>query len=255
MPETKEVVIYQPWGGLGDNLAHTPIPRLCAENGYKCFLSKHNVYRNKEIYDLLYKDLDTIEGELDIITTDWKNYKSKEEKNWNHIRSIQVGYGFEKAPYYYPFICYTPKYIDSLKNTTLVDLAGYHCYDNYSQYYNKDNLLYTSNVAIDHKKLKNLVTIEKTHYKNIDIKLTEETYKINSLFDYADALFSCENFLCIDSGPGNLACAIKNQFKTDTNIIILGMSFQLPPKKYDTYNYKNAYYYTTDSHEYIAYED
>ena len=32
--------IYQPWGGLGDNLAHSIIPELCNITGYKCFLSK-----------------------------------------------------------------------------------------------------------------------------------------------------------------------------------------------------------------------
>ena len=49
-----EMTIYQPWGGLGDNLAHSIIPELCKATGNKCYLSKHNAHRNQQIYDLVW---------------------------------------------------------------------------------------------------------------------------------------------------------------------------------------------------------
>ena len=48
------MTIYQPWGGLGDNLAHSIIPELCKATGNKCYLSKHNAHRNQQIYDLVW---------------------------------------------------------------------------------------------------------------------------------------------------------------------------------------------------------
>jgi hypothetical protein len=253
----KEIIIYQPWGGLGDNLAHTPIPRVCQELGYKCLLSKHNAFRHPQIFDLLYKDLDCIHGTTDEINESWQTgYTQINEPGWNHIRHVQLGYGFEKAPYYYPLINYQPKFINELKNVTLVDLSGDHCYTYFPHLYNEQNLLKITKRLIEVNKLKNIITVEKNNIDNSDIKITEESYKINSLFDYADILFSCKNFICIDSGPGNLACTIKNQFKTNCNIYIIGMSLQLPPKKYDTYNYVNANYITSDTHEIIrSYEN
>jgi len=247
----KEVIIYQPWGGLGDNLAHTTIPRLCQDLGYKCLLSNHNKFKNQDIFDLLYKDLDCIDGVTDKINDSWQNYDQVNQPGWNHIRHVQVGYGFKSAPFYYPIINYQPKFIEELKNATLVDLSGEHCYTYYPELYNKENILKITNRIIELEKYKNILTIEKNNYENIDIKVPSESYNINSLFDYADAIFSCKNFICIDSGQGNLACTIKNQFKTSLNIFIIGMSFQLPPKKYDTYNYINANYITSDTHEII----
>ena len=110
----KEIIIYQEWGGLGDNLAHTTIPLLCKKYGYDCYLSKHNKFNNQETYDLLYKDLNL--PLTDKIYPDWlHNYPKPTSSDWNHIRSIQLGYGFPEAPYSYPVIQYTPKYIEELK--------------------------------------------------------------------------------------------------------------------------------------------
>ena len=40
-----KVYFGQPWGGLGDNLQFTTLPRLFSEKGVDFFVSQHNTYR------------------------------------------------------------------------------------------------------------------------------------------------------------------------------------------------------------------
>lgn len=251
---SKEIVIYQEWGGLGDNLAHTTIPRLCRDYGYKCYLSKHNKFNTEDIYNLLYKDCEYIDGWSDVINSGWINgYTQKKEPGWNHLRHIQLGYGFDTAPYLYPFINYTPKLIDQLQDKTLIDLSGDHCYRYFPNLFNKDNLTKIYSKLIEIENINHPILVTKDNYNSFcdaEIDIPDE-HKIYSLFDYCDALYSCNRFIAIDSGQANLACGIKNQFNTNCQIFIIGMSFQLPPKKYDTYNYPNANYITTDTLEII----
>ena len=51
----EEMIVSQPWGGLGDNLQFSTIPRLCYENGISFGLSLRNQHRNQEIHDLVWK--------------------------------------------------------------------------------------------------------------------------------------------------------------------------------------------------------
>ena len=51
------VYFAQPWGGLGDNLQFTTLPRLFHERGIDFYLSVQNTYRNPEIYDFVGKTI------------------------------------------------------------------------------------------------------------------------------------------------------------------------------------------------------
>ena len=42
--EMMKVYFGQPWGGLGDNLQFTTLPRLFSEKGVDFFVSQHNTY-------------------------------------------------------------------------------------------------------------------------------------------------------------------------------------------------------------------
>tara|TARA_R110002020_G_scaffold147848_1_gene323450 strand:+ start:8684 stop:9487 length:804 start_codon:yes stop_codon:yes gene_type:complete len=251
---SKEIVIYQEWGGLGDNLAHTTIPRLCHDHGYKCYLSRSNAINNPEIYSLLWENCEYIHGWSDVVSDKWKtNYAEKNEPGWNHLRHIQVGYGFDEAPYMYPVISYIPNFIPELEDKTLVDLSGDHCYRYFPQFFNTENitqiyynLIKTLGVMNDDVRTLVMRPINYTSYGTTDVNIPS-MLNFGSLFDYCDALYSCKRFIGIDSGPGNLASCIKNQFNTNCEIYILGMSFQLPPKKSDTYHYPNTNYISTDT--------
>lgn len=239
---SKKIIIYQEWGGLGDNLAHTPIPRLCYEHGYKCYLSERNAFKNIEIYNLLYKNLDYIDGTTNEINTSWvDNYIKGNTREWNHIRHVQIGYGFNNAPYMYPILNYTPTLIEELSDKTLIDISGEHYFKYYANIFTETNVLNAVNIYKTQYKLDNLLQITKQNYHSIIVPNTIQ-YNITSLFHYCDALYSCKNFITIDSGQSNLACTIKNQFKTQTQIYVIGLQRNMPPVNYDSYHYLNANY-------------
>tara|TARA_R110001592_G_scaffold119740_1_gene323155 strand:+ start:6396 stop:7157 length:762 start_codon:yes stop_codon:yes gene_type:complete len=242
---SKKIVIYQEWGGLGDNLAHSTIPRLCEKYGYDCYLSKYNKFNNDETYELLFKDIPFID-EKDMSWLD--RYTPQKNKEWNHLRSIQIGYGFNEAPYSYPFINYTPKFNKELKDKTLVDLSGTHYFTFFKQYFSKEHILNVYNRILSLDKFANILQVEKNNYNDIgSVYITNEKYKINSLFDYCDALYSCKNFITVDSGQSNLASGIKHQFNTKTNIYTIGLQRNLPPNNYDSYFYLNTNHIAIDT--------
>ena len=243
----KKIVIYQEWGGLGDNLAHTTIPKLCNDYGYECFLSKHNAFRNNDIKDLLFKDLPTV----DIINKDWiDNYNITKNKEWNHIRSIQLGYGFDKAPYSYPFISYEPKFVKELEDVTLVDLSGLYYFKYFSHIFTKDNLtkLY-KRILLLNNNFNKVLQINKSNHISDQVIVTDKKYTINNLFEYCDAIYSCKNFITVDSGQSNLASTIKNQFYKNKklNIFTIGLQKNLPPNNYDSYFYLNTNHIALDT--------
>tara|TARA_R100001594_G_scaffold149508_2_gene207507 strand:+ start:195 stop:962 length:768 start_codon:yes stop_codon:yes gene_type:complete len=244
----KEIIIYQEWGGLGDNLAHTTIPLLCKKYGYDCYLSKHNKFNNQETYDLLYKDLNL--PLTDKIYPDWlHNYPKPTSSDWNHIRSIQLGYGFPEAPYSYPVIQYTPKYIEELKDITLVDLSGVHYFKYFKHIFTSDKVKHLYNKILSLDTFDNILQIEKTHQSAEEIIVTKQKYLIDSLYHYCDALFSCKDFITIDSGQSNLASTIKNQHLNNKrlNIYTIGLQKNLPPNSYDSYFYNNTNHIALDT--------
>tara|TARA_A100001515_G_scaffold140251_1_gene135748 strand:+ start:9421 stop:10182 length:762 start_codon:yes stop_codon:yes gene_type:complete len=243
----KKIVIYQEWGGLGDNLAHTTIPKLCEKYGYECFLSKQNNFRNKDIKDLLFKDIPTI----DEVNTSWvDNYTVTQSKEWNHIRSIQLGYGFKEAPYSYPFINYEPKFIKELKDITLMDLSGLYYFKYFSHIFTEQNLtrLYNKILSLNNNFGK-VKTVQKPNISCNEVIISEEKYSINNLFDYCDAIYSCKNFITVDSGQSNLASCIKNQFLENKklNIYTIGLQKNLPPNNYNSYFYLNTNHIALDT--------
>ena len=51
----KKIIIYQPYGGLGDNLAFSTLPELFNNKGIMCYIHINNSTRNDdEVYDLVW---------------------------------------------------------------------------------------------------------------------------------------------------------------------------------------------------------
>ena len=46
-------ILYQPWGGLGDNLQFSTLPEMFSKLGYEVYISDKNAYRSVEIFDLV----------------------------------------------------------------------------------------------------------------------------------------------------------------------------------------------------------
>ena len=92
-------------------------------------------------------------------------------------------------------------------------------------------------------------TVQKPNISCNEVIISEEKYSINNLFDYCDAIYSCKNFITVDSGQSNLASCIKNQFLENKklNIYTIGLQKNLPPNNYNSYFYLNTNHIALDT--------
>jgi len=254
----KEVIIYQPWGGLGDNLAHSMIPEICHNNNIPCYLSNQNVCRNEEIHNLIWKKNPYIKGTKDSKNMDWLQADPLIGKYFplnshNHVCSIQCKYGFIPT-HHYPILYYQPKYLKEVANMTIIDVNCYSFYA-YPAFKNQINMLNYNNGLlniihdIDPKTIFKVAT--KANYViSLPIPAINnilQTYQINNLEHYCDVMFSCKNFICCNSGQMVLCCTIKDNFKSNTNIFVFTLEQFMPPKNYDCLVFDNADYIAIDT--------
>jgi len=239
----KNIEIYQPWGGLGDNLAHSLIPELCYQNNIKCSLSKHNTARNQQIHDIVWElnpFLEKTKGESTDLS--WLDRCKQHEipGKLNHIQVLQKVYGFD-TNFEYPKIYYKPNYLAELKDKTILDLSIHSIAGDYKPQ-NILKILEQLNIdasafAVTHSKISYGTHFDTTSkYKKIDI---------NELTHYSDVLFSCKRFITLYSGPSNLASTIKHHNNTDCEIIVL-MPQRYLPHTGCNYTYSNTTYIPID---------
>lgn len=236
-----DIVIYQPWGGLGDNLGHALIPELCQQTGHRCFLSKHNAYRNQQIYDLVWGYNPFIQKEtIDSKDLSWLDRcKFFENKGLSHVQVIQKAYGFVNSQIEYPKIYYTPKFLPEFKNKTIIDFNSISVpYNtNILQRCLKDLLLsknITENIiVVKHSKLENT---------NYNLPIQVDTLDINDLFLYSDIIFSAKNIITLNSGITNLSSTIKDQYKSDVQLHTF--TYRKYMKEYGS----NGYFYSNNNY-------
>lgn len=235
----RNIVIYQPWGGLGDNLAHSIIPELCSQNNIKCYLSKHNAYRNEDINNFVWELNPYIEKEkIDFTDLSWLDRCRQFENNSvNHIQVLQKVYGFD-TDYEYPKIYYTPKYIEEYKDKVLINFTAHSIQHEYdlqkiensiaSLGIKKQNIIYITNSKIGYSK---------DFCKNENIS----TIDINDLKTYSDVIASAKQFVALFSGQSVLASTIKYQTGSDVKIDIITPTRYLPHIN-NTYTFSNTNY-------------
>ena len=96
----KKAVFSQPWGGLGDNLACTNLPTLFSELGINFYISYMNYSRNKDIYNLCWRNNKNVKRFKKIIpnigfkTFEESGYKVFKE-TYNSVQNTNVAHGFE----------------------------------------------------------------------------------------------------------------------------------------------------------------
>jgi hypothetical protein len=107
-----KVFFGQPWGGLGDNLQFTTLPRLYAERGDEFYVSARNAYRNPEIYNFCWKDNPYVKG----IVSNSPNIGScapdiQNGTTDNIVSAAEIRHGFSGEGRY-PEIYYQPNILE-----------------------------------------------------------------------------------------------------------------------------------------------
>lgn len=203
-----DIIIRSWYGGLGDNLQHSTLPRRFSELGHDVYISNQIPYRNPEIKDLVWGLNPYVKGYSDA------------EPNAGDIESIQykqMGLGFlgnwEKAhglepPYsIIPDLYYQPKEVKEIQGKTLVDIT-----------------VISAKAAYKEEKLRDYLTL---NYPKEDVViclfhdgLTYPMFLLHSyniifvenIYRYFDLIYSCEKFVCLFSG-GNAAAASLFKYK------------------------------------------
>lgn len=215
----KYVVFGQPWGGLGDNLQFTTLPKLYAEKGIDFYLSTHNAYRNLEIYDMVWKNNPFVKG----ISDEYPNIGScvadtiGDKKAENIISAAEVRHGFVGEGRY-PDIYYEPTLLNEFKDKTIVDLGAHSLFKyGLSNYYNIERLFDKIKNSIDFED-KNTLSVLFRNIKFDSIMTPSQSVQIDSLKHYADIIHSCKNYYCLYSGGNSLAAALKYKYNSSVSI-------------------------------------
>ena len=208
-------ISYVNYGGLGDHLSFSTIPEMCDKNGYDFYISNDTIFRNNEIFELVWKLNPFFKG-----VTDEKpncghnNYTNLENYDYNlslqRNYEIKMGFGGTTLEHgsKFPIIYYTPKKIDIYDEYILIDLNAV------------SHLEYNINVIKNHilnYKDEKFLFLTPTYSKSLvdinfftELNITEIT--TSDIFDYCDIIFSCKKLICLWSGSSVLSATIKNQY-------------------------------------------
>ncbi len=222
-----KIVLSSNFGGLGDNLQLSSLPEeFWKQFGRSTYISAKSNHRNDEIFELVWKsnpyvlgvsNKRPIAGDL----TAWRSLKNPKITNvishWEFTHGLNVT---NECPKIY----YTPKKIDGLKNTVLIDLSSITLFPspgaNTVNSYNPELLKMAINHQLENYSNYDFVKVlfnndlneKNSSAKNIDMILTDYEIRgvqVKSIFDYVDLMASCSAIITIYSGAAVLASSIK----------------------------------------------
>lgn len=251
-----KIIIYQPWGGLGDNLQFSTLPELFSLDGHEVYISSENVVRNSEIYDLVWGKNPYISGIINnnqgiVVGSNKTHLWPPESQNEYSMHRVEIAHGFKKTNFY-PKIYYTPKNIPSHNNDIIIDLTGssqIYTINKYIEYI--DYFLPIIKDKDSEKKIKiilfeNIINqnIFKDVYKIICERLENiEFIYVKDIYQYCDIIKSCATIIIVNSGVNSLAAAIKQE-DTTPNIICYNPWAHFSKEQIKgCYNYKNVVYF------------
>jgi hypothetical protein len=242
--ENNDIVISQPWGGLGDNLQFSTLPELYAKKGFNVYIAANNVYRNSEIYDIVWAKNPYVKGIKD---------KEPNAGSCNHllaeneyfIHRVELAHGHEKTNLI-PKVYQEFNIIEELKDVVIIDITSttvdrdfkdciyhelMHMYEEILFYHKKDKIkiIKFNNFEVP----SHIQQIYDQYLPNCD------TLTISTLNEYCDIINSCNTLLTINSGLQSLASAIKKDKVTPRIICYTPEFFDLTNEN----AVKGFYYY------------
>jgi hypothetical protein len=206
-----DVIIYQPWGGLGDNLQFSTLPELFHAKGMRTLIASSNVVRNAEIDKLVWHENPFVSG------------KSHEPANagackidglsrfplsLSFIERIESAHGLPPSNRH-PKIYYNSRSLSQLFGAIVIDIGSIAFKHN-----PEETKQYIESVFENyHYDFKDAVQIEFTNQisnDHIDYRIVGmRRLPVENIFEYCDILNSCRALLTVHSGAHSLAVAIR----------------------------------------------
>lgn len=215
-----KMILYQPWGGLGDNLQFSTLPELCHENGIDFYLSVNNSYRNTEIKELVWDLNPFVKG----ISSEPHNagyckvglFTQMFQDGIEFIKSIEKSHGFEPKNKL-PRIFYQPKNINYFNDKTVVCLTSVsETYDENSVLFELNKLIKKHDYVVELKFNENLCGLNSDYGDHKQYISSFEKYVVKDIYEHCDIIFSAKKYICLYSGNSVLASTIRNK---DTYVI------------------------------------
>jgi hypothetical protein len=198
----KEIGIKAYFGGLGDSLQFSTLPRRFSELGYEVYLVNDAPFRSIETKELVWDNNPYILGQKNV---EWRLgdtpgtvYENKFDsfiKNWEYIHGLTPINDF-------PEIYYEPLWVDNIEG--IIDISSI-------------SITYNIPTLID--AIRNYILL---NYPTLNFKLVSSKYnkiadnhgfeviEVESLKNYVDIINSCKVFISVNSGSHSLAAGLRN---------------------------------------------
>lgn len=236
----KKIYFAQPWGGLGDNLAYSNLPRLFNQKGIPFQVSVFNYSRNREIHELVWKQNKYVLNKVSIRSPNagyvMFNRRHVNNQDYNIIQTINALHGFEPGNGYPEIDIINP----NLNGNRIYALADLNAF----------SLFNTQGLIYDKKHLESLrLTLLKTGTKFLDFpnlydekEYLENLVIVTSLRDLISKLLLTDIFYCLNSGSHSLAATLKNSFGSPKKIVCFNPSSNIKNLKDWGYIFDNVEY-------------
>lgn len=200
----KELIIQRSYGGLGDHLFYSHIPRIAKEvGGYqRVYISNFSEFRNADYKKLIWEMNPYVDGFVDAPGLEPFVDFSKIGAETNFLDLIMLGYGLDDGRRWHdPEIYYAPKVIKELFGKTIYDPN------------------FVSNAGNDFNSRRVRRYFRQAGYwpdfemmsrdKSVPAFPGTSVLRSHSLESFCDILFSCKKLVCLCSGTSHLAAAIR----------------------------------------------
>lgn len=205
-----ELIIEIPYGGLGDNLFHSHIPRIAKESGKydKVFISKHSLERHPDNTALVWKLNPYVDGfsEEHGIKINIQQIVSKVENSHeiNLMDQIMLDFGLDNnVRFNSPEIYYQPNYIKnhnkSIFDPNFLSWIGNVTKEDFMSFLSRKGIKFD---AVMKQRSEKFMYIPSSSTCFIETK---------TLFDFCDLLFSANKIYCLTSGTATLATGLKKR--------------------------------------------
>lgn len=199
--QNKDVLIIQvEYGGLGDHLFYSHIPKIAKESGYKkVLISNKSIYRSNIYKKLIWESNPWVDG-----FTDEKGIISKDinpKVGNNLLDEVMLSFGLDDGKRFHePEIYIETDKIKDLESETLYD-PNYVSYVGDIQGFQIQKYIYKNNINID-AQMKLL--------KNKGLPVTNNKYFISAenIYAFIKILKSVKHVYCLSSGTATLCAAL-----------------------------------------------
>jgi len=192
----KQLIIHCEYGGLGDHLFFSPIPRLAKIAGYdKVYLSSSSNFRSLEVFDLVWNSNPYFDGVIDAANAEIRSIAYDETCDNNILEQFANCFNLPFSRPLLPELYYSPIKDSLILNKIVVDL----------------NYVSFVGAVSKYKILKYLKTFDPesillVNCKSNFFKAHFETIDTQSIYHYLQLIISAKQFVCMTSGGATLAC-------------------------------------------------